>query len=67
MTTTQGVTCSYEEIDSVLRGVKLSQWRGELGMTSSRQKEEGGRDKQRQRKTVERVCEACALEQKVPG
>lgn len=51
----------------MLRGVKLSQWRGELGMTSSRQKEEGGRDKQRQRKTVERVCEACALEQKVPG
>lgn len=51
----------------MLRGVKLSQWRGELGMTSSRQKEEGGRDKQRQRKTVERVCEACALGQKVPG
>lgn len=51
----------------MLRGVKLSQRRGQFGMTSSRQKEEGGKDKQRQRRTAERVCEPCALGQKVPG
>lgn len=67
MTTTQRVTCSYAEIGRVLRGEKLSQRRGQFGVTSSRQKEEGGRDKQRQRKTAERVCEPCALGQKVPG
>lgn len=31
-----------------MRGVKLSQKEGQFGMTSSRQKEEGGKDKQRQ-------------------